>query len=970
MFEPSDKPRVYALPPGVDFSKALIEGLHQRWPENDPLSPPRTEIYVNTRRSARKLRDLFDAGPAMLLPAIRTLDAFGKDIATKPAVAPLRKRLEIARLVQALIAQSPDLAPHTAAFDLAESLVTLFDEAAGEGVDPTDILSLDLTDQSGHWARAQQFLSLVHSYFQTSGPGQDEQLRQATIAQITDWQVQPPQHPVIIAGSTGSRGTTHLMMEAVARLPQGAIVLPGFDFDMPDSAWESLAREGTGEDHPQYRALALMQSLGLTRQDILPWSETPVPAAARNKLLSLALRPAPVTDQWRTDQTPAEEITAACEKVTLLEAQDGRTEAGAIALGMRAALEQGKTIALVSPDRQLTRRVSMALSRWGIEPDDSAGRPLHLSAPGRLLRQIASLFGRQADASDLLAILKHPLVATGAGNRGTHLLHTRDLELMIRSKGMPFPDAGDLASFAEKMKTDTAQHWGNWIVGTLSELEDLNEARISTFTETLITRCETFCAGPDGETSGELWENTAGQEARKIMDHLAEISDAGGTHSAREFGALLLSLLQAGELRSAVTPNSNVMIWGTLEARVQSADIVILGGLNEGIWPGQPAPDPWLNRQMRKDLGLLLPERRTGLAAHDFQQAAGADEIWLTRSIRDASAETVPSRWLNRLMNLLSGLPDKGGPEALKGMITRGAGWAAMLKEWDRALPEVDPAPRPSPRPPVEQRPKQLSVTAIQKLIRDPYAIYAQYILNLRPLRPLQQSADAPLRGTVVHDIMEAFIRKNDLSENAFIETIDEILPTAAPWPAVQRIWRAKLLRVMPWFLQSEARRQQSATPTEFEENGKITLQNPEFTLICRTDRIDQTDDGRVYIYDYKTGAPPSKDQQKYFDKQLPLTAAIAERGAFKTLGLAQVAEAAYIGLGSKPAVVPAPLEEPTTDEIWDQFCELIDTWMQPQRGYLSRRAIEGQRFDGDFDHLARFGEWDTTSAPVEEDLQ
>lgn len=970
MFEPSDKPRVYALPPGVDFSKALIEGLHQRWPENDPLAPSRTEIYVNAKPSSTKLRALFDAGPATLLPVIRTVDSFGKSIVATPDDAQLRNRLEIARLIQALITQSPDLAPQTAAFDLADSLVKLFDEAAEEGVDPTGILSLDLTDQSGHWARAQKFLSLVINYFHAAGTVKKEQSRQATLSRISDWQDQPPQHPVIIAGSTGSRGTAHLMMKAVARLPQGAIVLPGFDFDMPDSAWESLAREGTGQDHPQYRALALMQSLGLTRQDILPWSDTPAPAAARNRLLSLALRPAPVTDQWRTDQTPSAEIAEACEKITLLEAQDSRTEAGAIALGMRAALEQGKTVALVSHDRQLTRRVSMALSRWGIEPDDSAGRPLHLSAPGRLLRQIASLFGRQADASDLLAILKHPLVATGADNRGIHLLLTRELELMIRAKGMPFPDADDLAVFAEKMKTDAAQHWGDWIIRTLSELENLGEASISNFTETLIARCEAFCTGPDGETSGELWENAAGQEALRVMKQLSEASDSGGTHSAREFGALLLSLLQAGELRSAVTPNNKVMISGPREARVQSADIVILGGLNEGIWPGQPAPDPWLNRQMRKDLGLLLPERRTGLAAHDFQQAAGAEEIWLTRSIRDASAETVPSRWLNRLMNLLSGLPDKGGPEALESMIARGAGWAAMLKEWDRALPEIAPAPRPSPRTPADQRPKQLSVTAIQKLIRDPYAIYAQYILNLRPLRPLQKSADAPLRGTVVHDIMEAFIRKNDLSENAFIETIDEILPSAAPWPAVQRIWRAKLLRVMPWFLQTEARRQQGATPAEFEEEGKITLQNPDFTLTCRTDRIDQTDDGRVQIYDYKTGTPPSKDQQKYFDKQLPLTAAMAERGAFKTLGLAQVAEAAYIGLGSKPVVSPAPLDDPTTDEIWAQFCELIEAWMQPQRGYLSRRAIEGQRFDGDFDHLARFGEWDTTSAPVEEDLQ
>jgi len=970
MFESTERPRVFALPPGVDFSRALIEGLRARWPECDPLAPPKTEVYLNTRRSARKLRDLFDSGAAGLLPRIKTLDKFASDVmlpATTPPISSLRKRLEIAQLVQAMIAQSPDLAPQSAAFDLAESLVSLFDEAGGEGIDPADILALDLTDQSGHWARAQQFLSLVMSYFESSGAGTEARSRLAAKTLINQWQTDTPQHPMLIAGSTGSRGTTHLIMEAVACLPQGAVILPGFDFHMPESAWKSLEREGTGEDHPQYRALALMQSLDIAREEILPWSDSPAPAPARNRLLSLALRPAPVTDQWRNDASDRADIHAACENITLLEAPDSRAEAGAIALGMRAGLEEGKTVALVTPDRQLSRRVAMALSRWGIEPDDSAGRPLHLSAPGRLLRQVAALFGHKIEAADLLALLKHPLVSTGPDARGQHLLHTRELELWIRRKGMPFPNAGDLDLWAQHMKTDEARAWVDWILACVNPLVDMHEADIDQFNRALVKSSEALCAGSGQDGTGELWENIAGQEALRVMNDLNEVSDAGGTHSAHEFTALLLSLLQDGELRNAIVPNPNVMIWGTLEARVQTADLVILGSLNEGVWPGQPAPDPWLNRNMRRELSLLLPERRTGLAAHDFQQAAGAGEVWLTRSIRDASAETVPSRWVNRLVNLLSGLPEKGGPEALKQMTKRGKAWTDLLKSWDRALPVVAPAPRPSPRPPVDQRPKELPVTAIQTLIRDPFAIYARYILRLRALRPLQQSADAPLRGTVVHDILEEFIKGKDLSETAFLNMIDKTLPDAAPWPAVQRIWRAKLLRVSDWFLETEQQRQTHATPVLFEEKGKVTLPHPEFSLTCRTDRIDQAEDGQIKIYDYKTGAPPSKDQQKHFDKQLPLQAALAERGAFKTLGNAQVSQVAYIGLGSSPVFMPASLDDPTTDEVWDQFCQLIESWMQPERGYLSRRAIEGQRFDGDYDHLARFGEWDTTATPAEE---
>ena len=972
MFEPSTQPRVFALPPGVDFTQSLLAGLRTRWPDSDLLAPPKTEIYLNTRRSARKLRDAFDQGPAGLLPRIKTLDEFATEVPLSdapPLISSLRKRLEIAQLVQAMIARSPDLAPQSAAFDLAESLVSLFDEAEGEGINPADILALDLSDQSGHWARAQQFLSLVMSYFESSGPGNEARKRTAAQSLIGSWQISPPETPMLVAGSTGSRGTTHFIMDAVARLPQGAVILPGFDFDMPASAWKALEKEGSGEDHPQYRALTLMQSLGISRDEILPWVDISAPAPARNRLLSLALRPAPVTDQWRNEAADSTDIQAACADVTLLEAPDSRSEAGAIALGMRAALESGKTTALVTPDRQLSRRVAMALSRWGIEPDDSAGRPLHLSAPGRLLRQVAALFGAQMEASDLLALLKHPLVATGPDVRGQHLLHTRELELWIRRKGMPFPNADDLMVWLEHVKTDASKTWVNWLLGCLRSLGEVMEADIGNFTKHLVTTCEALCAGPEQVGSGELWENIAGHEAKRVMDDLLEVSDAGGTHSPREFTALLLSLLQDGELHNAIVPNPNVMIWGTLEARVQTADLVILGSLNEGVWPGQPTPDPWLNRNMRRELGLLLPERRTGLAAHDFQQAAGAQEVWITRSIRDASAETVPSRWVNRLVNLLSGLQEQNGPNTLKEMVSRGQNWLDLLKKWDRALPEVPPASRPSPRPPIDQRPKELPVTAIQTLIRDPYAIYARYILRLRALRPLQQSPDAPLRGTIVHDILDAFIKENDLSEETFLRVIDEKLPTAAPWPAVQRIWRAKLLRVSSWLLETEAVRQTHATPVLFEEKGSVTLAQTEFNLTCRTDRIDQASDGQVRIYDYKTGAPPSKDQQKHFDKQLPLQAAMAERGAFKTLGNAHISQAAYIGLGSSPVFMTASLEDPTTDEVWDQFCQLIESWMQPERGYLSRRAIEGQRFDGDYDHLARYGEWDTTATPQEDDL-
>ena len=124
---------------------------------------------------------------------------------------------------------------------------------------------------------------------------------------------------------------------------------------------------------------------------------------------------------------------------------------------------------------------------------------------------------------------------------------------------------------------------------------------------------------------------------------------------------------------------------------------------------------------MRKEAGLLSPERRIGLSAHDYQQAVCSSSVLITRSTKDNEAETIPSRWLNRLLNLLNGLSGNNGPEAIEKMKGRGTKWLDWANETKIFTPSK-PAKRPSPKPPKNTRPKKLSVTEIKTLIRDPYA--------------------------------------------------------------------------------------------------------------------------------------------------------------------------------------------------------------------------------------------------------
>ena len=980
MFEPETGPRLYAMPPGADFPARLVAGLVRRMDGQPPEAMARVTLYLNTSRMLREVRATFDRHAARLLPRLRLITDLGRDplAGLPPAIPPLRRKLELAQLVEVFARNQPDFAPGSAVFDLADSLAALVGEMQGEGVTPEALAAQDLAENhAAHWQRSLEFIRIVTRFFgDDADPDADGRQRRIVEALTERWRQTPPDDPVIVAGSTGSRGATQLFLQAVSQLPQGAVVLPGFDFDMPAEAWDSLTSGVMpGEDHPQFRFLRLTEALGLTPAAIRPWGDDPAPDPARNRLISLALRPAPVTDRWMAEGPALGDIGPATPHVTLIEAPGQREEAMAIALRLRQAAEEGQRAALITPDRNLTRRVTAALDRWRIRPDDSAGQPLAQSAPGRFLRHAAALFGRALSAEALLVMLKHPLTATGAGDRGNHLLFTRDLELKLRRSGPPFPTGTDLAHWAQAQGEAERIVWAEWVGTVFEGVETAGPAPVSIWTDRLLRLVTILATGPGGDPEkSELWREEAGMLALSMMEDLRREAGHGGTMAPADFANLIGTLLRPGSVRHAGATHPLIAIWGTLEARVQGADLVILAGLNDGIWPPMPAPDPWLSRQMRLKAGLLLPERQVGLSAHDFQQAAAAPEIVLSRAIRDAEAETVPSRWLARLTNLMKGLPDQNGPEALAAMQMRGQHLLDLAAELERPG-KAEPARRPAPRPPVEARPRELPVTGIERLIRDPYAVYARNILRLKPLDPLRPTPDARLRGKVLHRLVESFIRNRPEGEDEaaarerLLTLAETVLEEEIPWPSARRLWLARLARIADSFVAAESGRQAAGRPVVMEKTGSVPLENVDFTLTAKPDRIDLLDDGRVHIYDYKTGTPPSDKKQKAFEKQLILEAAMAERGGFAELGPREVAGTTYIHLGGEGAERSGVMDDGLTDAEWDRLGKLIAAYLRRETGYIARRAVFETRRAGDYDHLARFGEWQMSDAPDPEDV-
>ena len=728
------------------------------------------------------------------------------------------------------------------------------------------------------------------------------------------------------------------------------------------------------DDHPQARFAPLVAASGTPR----PWTDTPPPDPARGRLVSLALRPAPVTDQWVAEGPSLGPLADAARGMTLIEADTPAAEANAIAVLIRSAVEGGRPVTLIAADRTLTRRVTAALDRWAIRPDDSAGAPLPLTAAGLFLRHIAELPLSPLGIAPLLVLLKHPLTATGMGAddkarraaRRAHLLHTRDLELKLRRDGPAFPDGAALRRWAERGGTAPARAvWAQGIAALLDEtLPLIARADALPLGEHAARHrhlAEIWAAGPGGDAEGsQLYAEQAGEQARAVLDHLALYAGRGPAAGAHDFAALLADQLQAKAVRTEADAHPLVRIRGPREARTEATGLVILGGLNEGGWPQALDPDPWLSRPMRRQAGLTLPERRIGLAAHDFQIAIAAEEVVLTRARRNDEAETIPSRWLNRLVNLMSGLPGQGGPEALAGMRARGRAWLHMAAALAEPGPadRAPPAPRPSPVPPAPAL-AELSVTAVSRLIRDPYAVYADKVLGLRPLDPLRPQPDAAERGNVLHDIVRLFLTPPPTAMDPpealcerLMQAADTVLARQVPWPSVRMFWRARIAGIAAPLSRQEHQRLQEGEPVTVETRRSLDLPGLGFTLTARPDRIDRLRDGGGVIYDYKSGAPPTRRQMLAFGKQLPLEAAMVRRGA---LGEArEVSGASYIRLGGAGETEARDCSPDVVDETWDGFVALITAYVTGAKGFTALAAPQLQGDRSDYDGISRYGEW------------
>ncbi len=952
-------PLVYNIPAHRSFADALAVGLVQAIGD-EPGLLAKGRILLPNNRAVRSLTEAFVRASegGLVLPRLvaigdadlserigGALDPIDLSADIPPAMDPFERLLMLGRLLRT------DGEGAAEALRLAVELGRTMDQLAVEEIPATRLEGAvsETPELAEHWLRSiERFQGLLAKWPALLEERQliDLADRRNRLLRLLErrWADRPPEGFTIAAGITTSAPAIAALLARVARLDRGAVVLPALGDSrlVPEEEWKALGpdEEGRGEEtHPQYHLKRLLRLMGVSRDEVPAWRAGGRAAspAARSRAVANAMAAPRFSGKWTSLKPGERRLTG----IRVAELPDPASEAQAIAIALREALETpGKTAALVTPDRELAERVAAHLERWGIEADDSAGRPLSRTPAGTFLLSIASAVAENLAPVPLLALLKHPLVG-GEGEARLRWLDTvRQLDLGLRG---PRPRAGLEGldqHFAEK-KLDRKWERARPLVldlaaGTKPGSLRALAARLREAAERLSG--EVAWRGPDGRLAAEFLARLEGSDDAAAMELAGE-----------DMLPVLRSLMDQLPVRQPYGGHPRLAIRGLIEARLQKADLMILGGMNEGVWPSLPTPDPWLAPQVRRTLGLPGLEFRTGLAAHDFMSALGAPRVLLTRARRDGRSPTVASRFWLRL-------------QALTGGMTRDQRLERLALAID-ASASTTPASRPAPVPPVEARPTRIAVTDLDRLKADPFAFYAKAILKLRKEEPVDAEHHAAWKGTAVHKVLEDWFREDRCAPSRLKARAGELVADAAIHPMLRALWAPRLMEAIDWIeREAAADREAGRQPILAEEFGEAEIAG--VTLFGKVDRIDRLPDGRLAIVDYKTGkAPAKKAVEEGYALQLGLLALIAREGGFAGIsGEAGAYEYWSLAknngrIGYRQSPDDGKQAGSFADRALGHFAEAASKWLLGDEPFEAKLDPAYAPYE-DYDQLMRLEEW------------
>ena len=990
----------YTIPASQAFADNLVTGIIDKFPEPEQLA--RIELYLPSRRAISSIKEAFfkhqNQGP-ILLPKMFAVGEPDEEVAINIAI----ERLELDEAIngferQCLIASQIQhfpiggrrIAP-APAMKLASSLCMLIDQMQRAGTPLSAIKDVLPDELSTHWQEILKFLTILFDYWpsilaergQIDPVARQQQLLQA---QLDFWTSNPPNAPIILAGSTGTLPMTRAFMKVISQLPMGVVIFPGIELDIEDADWCAIEQDPV---HPLHQIARSMVEFELPLSEVRYWHVTEQmqhkSVRSRQIVLRELMRPASRTSQWRRLAVDQSELSpSSLQGLKVMSVTDSFQEAELIAGLMRQALETpNKTAMLITPDRMLARKVQAALMRWNILVDDSAGSALILSSPARFLALIIRVVQEDASPHALRALFKHPFATAGLPR--AEFIHLANLfeEQILRG---PLPRKNWeswtlLVAQTPKLKN----FWQTCLLPAFIPLRDAFKAinpSLDTLAIALMQTAQNLGALPENrldenrvdsdsdindtqsDAAFHIYSDFAGVILLELLSDMIRFGDSYPL-AASEFYNTFSVLCQEKVVRTPYNQHPRLKILGTIEARMQQADTVILGGLNEGVWPPFSQRDMWINNASRTQLGLPDRHWRIALSAHDFMMAAASPEVMITRSVITDGAPTQISRWLARLDAVvaaagLSSYLDKQIPVWMKAVNAR-------------KIPDiVKPIARPEPKPALAQRPSQISATDFDQWITDPYGFYVKKILKIRQKNPIDEPPSVALRGSLIHDVIAEFSTRyptGKLPEDAGEQLHKIVDAHLSKWSNIAYIdlfWRQKISVILNWFLEEEGRRRDERFQVVVEKEGKLELSIGQRLILvtARADRIELHQGNHYKIIDYKSGNPPSKLAVSLGRAvQLLVEAAILSKGGYglsdKT---AQDIELFYWQLKGRETA-PAKIDDVTPDDfdvsiIFDQLLALVQSFENEEQPYLSEPNSAQRPKFSQVRHLARIKEW------------
>ena len=956
----------FTMLPNANFLNELASFVLEKYSASETIT--KLLILLPNRRACRALRDAFldcSGGKPLLLPRIQPIGEVEDetffltspdDIVEQP-IDSVRRHFLLTKLVMQFQQQQAGGGVRQA-FELAKGLAEFIDEVNRESLDFEGLSSLAPENLANHWQQTLDFLEIISRKYPQElaleNASDAVTYRNKTILDLCkNWKENPPNYPIIAAGSTGSQPATAQLLKTIANLSQGMVILPPLDKEMNEKEWEQIA-----DTHPQFMLKKLLQKLEIERADVRILS--PCNSQGDKELcIRTIFSPPLATANWATINIPAE---TALNHIKLLETDTLLDEARAIAIAFRTALETPqKTVALITPDRTLARMVCAIMHRFGVSIDDSAGKPLSQSAPACFMRLAIEMVASRFAPATLLALLRHPFASCGLSPAKCRKL-SRELELSLLrgirrkdglkglQKAATSPELAEFLSILEEKTKQIQQLFLPNYIATVSQLLTKH-----------IELCEFLASGEEQQGAEVLWSGDAGNALAEIIAQWNSNADILPAIDPLTYPALFDSLLAMQTYHSNAGLHPRLHILSPMEARLQNYDMVILSGLNEDTWPKRSESSPWISRPQRAEFGLPSYERAIGQSAYDFSLQLFAQEVLLTRARKIEGTPTVPSRWLVRLKTLLSGKNHEFLTSLNQDNYFR---TAQNILEKPTDIVAIS---APAPCPAITARPRKLRVTAIDEWLRDPYVIYAKYILKLKKLEKLDREPDASDFGNIIHKALDSFTRAfpSILPEDAIEKLLEHGNIAFAEFidrPSVACLWLPRFETMANWLIISEKIRRDNLQTiySEIEGNWELMIDDKPFIISTRIDRLELQKDGNYTLIDYKTGAVPLKKHlAEGLANQLPLCALIVELGKLTGEITPSIVEKMEYwkmsGSENKCEIIEIELDKQQTKTRVE---ELIHKFNNPSQAYNAQIDANLLRYN-DCEHLTRRKEWE-----------